>query len=260
MPADDLELLSAAAEAAGAIARRHFGTRTRWWEKAGGEGPVTEADIEIDAMLRARLTAARPGYGWLSEETADDAARLSAPALFVVDPIDGTRAFLAGNPGFAHALAVVRDGRPSAGVVHLPALGLTYTATAGGGARLTGRPLAAAAGVALDGARLLVSKSQLAPELWPGGVPPVERHFRHALAWRLCLVAEGAFHGTLTLRDAWHWDIAAGALVAAEAGARVTDRSGQALRFNTPVPASPGIIAAPPALHDRLAARLRIDA
>lgn len=255
-PDDDLALLVAAAEAAGAIARRHFRARPAAWEKGGGQGPVSEADLEIDAMLRARLRAARPGYGWLSEETADDPARLDAEALFVVDPIDGTRAFLEGQDSFAHSLAVVRGGRPVAGVVHLPLKGLTYTATAGGGAQLNGRPLAAVRPPGPGLPRVLVSRSQLAPELWPGGVPALERHFRPSLAWRLCLVAEGAFDGMLTLREAWHWDIAAGSLIAEEAGARVTDRSGAPLAFNTPRPASPGVIAGGPGLHARLAERL----
>lgn len=257
MPAADLALLIEAAEAAGAIARHHFGRRPRAWDKGEGQGPVSEADLEIDAMLRHRLLAARPGYGWLSEKTADDPARLAAPALFVVDPIDGTRAFLAGEPGFAHALAVVRDGSPVAGVVHLPVLGMTYAATAGGGARLNGRPIApAAVPEALEAVRLLVGRSQLQPGFWPGGVPPVSRHVRQSLAWRLCLVAEGAFDGTLTFRDVWHWDIAAGALVAAEAGALVTDRRGAGLRFNTADPRSAGLLVAPAALHRRLFARL----
>ncbi len=253
---DDLTLLVAAAEAAGAIARRHFRTGVASWDKGGGQGPVSAADLEIDAMLRARLRDARPAYGWLSEETPDDPARLGAAALFVVDPIDGTRAFLEGQDSFAHALAVVRGGRAVAGVVHLPMKGLTYTATAGGGAWLNGRPIAAAPGGGAGSPRVLVSKAQLAPELWPGGVPALIRHFRPSLAWRLCLVAEGAFDGMVALRETWHWDIAAASLIAAEAGARVTDRTGAALAFNTPRPTSPGVVAGSPALHASLAARL----
>lgn len=259
MPGPDLLLLIEAAEAAGAIARRHFGARPARWDKGGGLGPVSEADLEIDAMLRARLLAARPGYGWLSEESPDDPARLGAEAIFIVDPIDGTRAFLEGQRAFAHALAVAEGGRVTAAVVHLPLMGLTYTAEAGRGAWLNAAPIAAAARSRAGPARLLVGSSQLDPALWPGGLPPVERHFRHSLAWRLCLVAEGAFDGTVTLREAWHWDVAAGALIASEAGARVTDREGRLLRFNTPRPVAAGVIAAPEALHADLAARLRAE-
>jgi myo-inositol-1(or 4)-monophosphatase len=254
---DDLALLVAAAEEAGAIARRHFRAGAASWDKGGGQGPVSEADLEIDAMLRARLGGARPGYGWLSEETPDDPARLAAEAVFVVDPIDGTRAFLEGQESFAHALAVVRGGRAVAGVVHLPMKGLTYTATAGGGAWLNGRRLLAPAAAPAEMPRVLVSRTQLAPELWPGGVPALDRHFRPSLAWRMCLVAEGAFDAMLSLRDTWHWDIAAGSLIAEEAGARVSDRTGAALTFNTPRPTSAGVLVARPALHAGLTARLR---
>ena len=256
MPENDLALLIAAAEAAGGIAARHFGQAPRRWDKGAGQGPVSEADIEIDTMLRLRLLAARPDYGWLSEETPDDPARLASGSVFIVDPIDGTRAFLAGQKQFAHALAVARDGRITAGVVHLPLLGLTYAAARGGGAWLNGRRLWVAQGGALGGARVLTGRAQLAPENWPGGAPPVIAHQRPALAWRLCLVAEGAFDAALTLRDAWHWDIAPGSLIAAEAGAAITDRFGAPLGFNTPRPLSAGLVTAAPGLHGALMARL----
>jgi myo-inositol-1(or 4)-monophosphatase len=258
---DDLDLLAQAALAAGDIARRHFGTGPATWDKGGGQGPVTEADLEIDAMLRARLLAARPGYGWLSEETEDDAARLAAQRVFIVDPIDGTRAFIDGQKGFAHALAVAEEGRVIAALVHLPLLDLTYSARAGGGAWLNGQPLprlpAGEDGVRLEGARLLASRRQMAPELWrAGAVPEVARHFRTSIAWRLCLVAEGAFDATLAPHDTWEWDTAAATLIATEAGARVTDRLGAGLMFNRPHPASRGLLAAAPGLHAGLLARL----
>jgi len=249
---DDLALLTEAALAAGEIAKRHFGTGAESWEKAGGQGPVSEADLEIDLMLRARLLAARPGFGWLSEETEDDPARLAVPSVFIVDPIDGTRAFLEGQKGFAHALAIAREGRVTAAVVHLPLLGLTYRARAGGGAFLNDRPLVTPPRKGLIGARILASRAQLAPDLWPGGLPAVERHFRPSIAWRLCLVAEGQFHGMATLRDTWDWDTAAAALVASEAGATVTDRFGKPLRFNTPEPVSKGLLAGPKGVHSGL--------
>jgi len=258
-PASDLALLTDAARAAGTIALRHFGAGPTSWDKGGGQGPVTEADLEIDAMLRARLTAARPDYGWLSEESAPAPGRLSAPAMFVVDPIDGTRAFIDGQHGFAHALAVVREGRAVAAVVHLPLMGLTYTAARGAGAWRNGVALGGARREGLGGATLLASRAALAPAHWPGGVPPVTRHFRTSLAWRLALVGEGAFDAMLTLRDTWHWDIAAASLIAAEAGACVTDRAGRPLSFDTEDPRSAGVVAAGAALHAALLARLRTD-
>jgi len=255
--AEDLALLVAAAQAAGPVALGYFRARPASWDKPDGAGPVSEADLAVDALLRERLLSARPDYGWLSEETEDDPARLSRATVFVVDPIDGTRAFLNGDPGFAHALAVVRGGRPVAAAVHLPALALTYAARADGGATLNGRRLGRGAGPGVGGARLLAGKAALAAAHWPGGVPPVTRHFRTSLAWRLCLVADGRFDATLALRPVWEWDSAAASLIASEAGVTVTDRLGAPLRFNAPHPAGDGLLAAPPRLHADLLARLR---
>jgi myo-inositol-1(or 4)-monophosphatase len=249
---DDLSLLIEAAKGAGVIARRHFRAGGRVWDKGGGQGPVTEADLAVDAFLRDRLTAARPGWGWLSEESTAlaDPARLAAETVFVIDPIDGTRAFAAGKTSFAHALAIVHAGSPVAAVVHLPLRDLTYVATLGGGARLNGRPIAPTAHAAPDGARVLTARATLDPSAWRGGaVPAVERHFRPSLAWRLALVAEGAFDAALSLRPTWDWDIAAASLIATEAGAAVTDRAGLRLRFNTAAAQNDGILAAPRALH-----------
>lgn len=252
--AADLALLTEAAMGAGAIAGRHFGQNPHVQEKAGGQGPVTEADIEINDYLHARLMAARPGYGWLSEESAplEGTARLGAGAVFVIDPIDGTRAFIDGQKSFAHALAVVMGGKPVAAVVHLPLMGLTYRAIAGRGAWLNDRPLQASTRGVVTGARVLAARPALEPRHWPGGVPLVTRHFRPSLAWRLALVGEGAFDAMITLRDAWDWDIAAAALIASEAGARVTDRHGAPLRFNRAGASNAGVLAAPEALHTGL--------
>lgn len=256
MPANDLALIVAAARAAGEIALRHWGKSPASWDKDAGQGPVSVADIEVNDMLHQRLTTARPIYGWLSEETPDTPARHGTPAQFVIDPIDGTRAFLEGQPSFSHAIAVVRDGRPVAAVVHLPVLGLTYTAISGGGAHLNGQALATPDAARLPGARLLTNRAAMDPAQWPGGVPDVERHFRPSLAWRLCLVAEGAFDGMVTLRPAWEWDTAAATLIATEAGACVTDRHGRPLAFNRPDPRAEGVLAASGTLHGQLLDRL----
>ncbi|MGY6534391.1 MAG: 3'(2'),5'-bisphosphate nucleotidase CysQ [Pararhodobacter sp.] len=247
----DLALLTEAALGAGKIARRHFGQGPRSWEKGDGQGPVTEADLEVNDYLHARLLEARPDYGWLSEESAplENTARLHADTVFVIDPIDGTRAFIDGQKSFAHAMAVVRQGVPVAAVVHLPMMDLTYRAIAGQGAWLNDRPLAVSARSTLDGARVLATRPVMEPGNWPGGVPRVARHFRPSLAWRLALVGEGAFDAMVTLRDTWDWDIAAAALIAAEAGARVTDRFGGALRFNSHSARNPGLLAASDMLH-----------
>lgn len=253
----DRDLLADAARAAGEIALCHFGRGIPVIEKPGGLGPVTEADRAVDAFLRERLSAARPDYGWLSEESEDSPARLDASRVFVVDPIDGTRSFIAGEKGWALSLAVVEHGRPVAGCVHLPARGEIFTAAIGGGAALDGRALSGSGRSTLAGAETLASRPHLQPQHWPGGVPPVMPVFRPSIAWRLCLVAQGRFDAMVTIRDCWEWDIAAGALIAAEAGLGVSDRDGGPLDFNRPVPRLPGVIVAPPAIHRELVDRRR---
>lgn len=252
MPGPDLALLLSAAEAAGEIALSFWQRDPQVWDK-GAEGPVTEADHAVNRMLEDRLRTARPHYGWLSEESPDDGSHRATGRSFVIDPIDGTRAFIAGDSAFATALAVVQDGQPVAAVVHLPAKGLTYAAEAGGSATVNGALLRPSTRRDPDGARALASAGALAAAEWPGGVPQLRRSFRASLAWRICLVAEGAFDVLLTFRDAWVWDVAAGALIATRAGATVTGRDGRPLDCSARL--LPGVIAAPPALHAALQAR-----
>jgi len=258
LPEHDLGLLKDAATEAGKIAERYFQSDQQVWEKDQGQGPVTEADLEIDQMLKSRLLAARPDYGWLSEESLDSEARLAHERVFIVDPIDGTRAFVHGHKTFAHALAVVERGQVVTGVVYLPLRGFMYHATLGSGAFLNGQKLSHSGRETVVGARVLTAKAPMEPENWPGGVPNIERHFRSSLAYRMCLVAEGRFDGMLTLRDAWEWDIAAGALICQESGVTVTDRHNKPLQFNNPRPQQTGVLAAAPAVHGDFLAHLAV--
>ena len=257
MPERDLTLLTDAAIEAGRVAERYWTRDPEIWDKPGGHGPVTEADLEVDRMLRSELMAARPDYGWLSEETEDGPARLGRTRVFIVDPIDGTRSFIDGGRAFAHSLAVAEAGRIVAGVVFLPMMDRMFTAAFGQGAHLNGTRLSASRLGDEPGAQILASRPNFAADHWPGGVPRATRTYRPSLAYRMALVGEGRFDGMVTFRDSWEWDIAAGALIAAEAGAEVTDRDGAPLSFNNPTPLLPGVITAGPPLHAALMARRR---
>lgn len=258
MPAadDDLALLVRAAQEAGRIALRFWKRNPKVWNK-GDEGPVTEADHAVNDALHRTLRSARPHYGWLSEETPDNPARLSTEAQFILDPIDGTRAFIAGEDSFSHAIAIARNGRVTAGVVYLPALDRLFAATADGPATLNGAPIHASTMAGTEGATILTPAANMKPEHWPGGVPDLKRSFRASVAYRLALVAQGRFDGMLSFRQGWEWDIAAGALIATRAGATVTNRLGAPLTFNNPDPRSNGLIAAAPGLHSALLAHLQ---
>ncbi|WP_431297611.1 3'(2'),5'-bisphosphate nucleotidase CysQ [Tabrizicola sp. BL-A-41-H6] len=256
MPAHDLALLTDAARKAGRIALGHWKRNPQVWDKGVEHGPVTEADLAVNDMLYATLLSARPDYGWLSEETSDTPARLTCERTFIIDPIDGTRAFIAGEETFAHSLAVATHGKITAAVVYLPAMDRLYTASLTAPPLCDGQPIAASTRADLTGADILITKTTLDPSKWPGGVPDIHRSFRASLAYRLCLAAEGRHDGMLTLRDTWEWDIAAGSLIAEKAGAVVTDQRGAALHFNTANAKAAGVLALPPLLHAEALRRL----
>jgi myo-inositol-1(or 4)-monophosphatase len=250
-PEDDLSLLLDAATRAGEIAKRYFGKDPVVFDK-GAEGPVTEADLAIDAMLHDVLRPARPDYGWLSEETEDGDARLAREHVFICDPIDGTRAFIEGGRSFAHSLAVARGGEVTAAVVFLPMRDKLYAAALGAGATMNGAALKVSAATAPDTATILTTKGNLLPEHWPRGIPVIGKAYRPSLAYRMSLVGEGRFDGMMTFRPTWEWDIAAGALIVTEAGGRVTDGRGHALHFNGASAQVDGVLAGAPGLHEVL--------
>jgi myo-inositol-1(or 4)-monophosphatase len=247
------DLLAAAAREAGRLALEYFrpGARTsaQVETKVGGS-PVTQADLAADSLLKRRLRDALPGAGWLSEETVDDFERLTRRSVIVVDPIDGTRAFVIGDPRWAVSAALVVEGRPIAGVVHAPALDETYAAARGGGATLNGATLAAAthwpprvaAGpkpIIQAMAATLDSSVEITPR-----VP--------SLAYRLCKAASGAVDFAVAAENSHDWDIAAADLLLQEAGARLIDASGERLLYNARQVRRGALLAAPDAPALRL--------
>lgn len=258
MPERDLELLLDAARAAGEVALGYTGKTAKRWEKPDGAGPVTEADLAVNLMLEKHLRAARPDYGWLSEESDDGKARLDHKRVFIIDPIDGTRSFADGSDIWAHSIAIAENGRPIAAVVYLPARNKMFAAAQGAGAFLNGSLIRVAERRDIAGAEMLTTRPNMDASHWRRSAPPdVRRSHRPSLAYRMALVAQGKFDAMLTLRPAWEWDIAAGDLILREAGAVVTDRRGNPLQFNNAHPAQDGVIAANPAIHQQVLSALR---
>lgn len=252
----DLALIEAAAREVGVEARRLKAQGLKVWSKAGGS-PVTNADIAVDGLLKAMLGEARPDYGWLSEETADDPARLAKRRLFVVDPIDGTAAFFKEKPWWSVSIAVVEDGRPVAGVVHAPDLDETFVAMVGGGAFLNGALIAASDSGAVEGCRMLGDAPMFRHPAWREPWPPMTIETRNSIAYRLCLVADGRFDAALALSGKSEWDLAAADLICAEAGAVSTDHKGRAFAYNRVNPRVPSLVGAAPALHPLILERVR---
>ena len=211
-----LPALIAAARLGGDAAMRHFRLGAPTSASVAykhGDSPVTSADLEADAVIAAALRPAFPDAGWLSEEGEDDPARLGKTSLLVLDPIDGTRAFMSGDPCWTVAIALVEDGRPIAGVVHAPALGETFAAALGGGATLNGAPIPAARLAAFDGA-VVAGPRALANGLAAAAgfrYEPAPR--TPSLAYRLASVAAGRIAIGLASADSHDWDIAAADII-----------------------------------------------
>ena len=228
--ADDLALIERAAHEGAAIAMRHWRGDPTVWHKEGGS-PVSEADMAVDAALRGMLTGARPAYGWLSEEATSEERTRAAKGgrCFIVDPIDGTRAFLEGAETWGVAIAVVEDGRPVAGVLACPALDLHYAARIGNGA--TRNRKAIEAGGAKERPRMAGPRSWLdkMPDGYEGRVHRVP--YIPSLAYRIALVADGGLDGTYVRPSAHDWDLAAADLILAEAGGALLTEWGEPPRY-----------------------------
>ncbi|WP_349369893.1 3'(2'),5'-bisphosphate nucleotidase CysQ [Salinarimonas sp.] len=262
---DDKTRLAAALEEtareAGEIARGYFRhgekTSARIWNKAGGS-PVTEADVSVDAFLKVRLSQILPEAGWLSEETRDDPARLERTLVWIVDPIDGTRAFLNGNPDWSVAIALLVEGRPTLGIVHAPALESLYDARADGGARLNGAPIAVSAPQGVGGTRVTGPKPMMDTLARRAG-PISEMPKVPSLALRIARVAAGDVDAALVTANARDWDLAAADLVLAEAGGALSSLTGDAPVYNRPEPVHGALLAASRALHPRLVEAMTSD-
>ena len=249
--ADDLRLLEATARAAGAIALKYYGGDYKRWSKEGGS-PVTEADLAVNRFLHEQLTGARPDYGWLSEESADDPSRLAKDKVFVIDPIDGTIAFLKNRPHFTICAAVVTEGRPVCGVVFNPASNELYAARAGGGARRNGEPVRVGGRDRLEDAAMLGSRDELTRSPWPA----MHVQNRNSVAYRVALVADGSADASVSLSAKRDWDLAAADIILTEAGGVLTDAHGAPLLYNRATTRQPSLLAANPALHAEIIALL----
>lgn len=225
------------------------GHRVESWEKTPGN-PVCAADMAVDAFLKQELGALLPAAGWLSEETADDPARLARDLVWLVDPVDGTRDFLRGRAGWAVSVALLSAGRPLIGMLEAPAHGERWEAEAGRGAWRNGVALAASSRTRLSGSRV---PADTLPRI-DADLVPVPRP--NSIALRIAMVAADEADLCATLRWGYEWDIGAATLIAREAGAAVTDAFGQALAFNKRDPRAFGVLVAAPAIHGDAVARL----
>ena len=253
IPEEDLALIRNAVIQAGAIAKAAFEANdSKQWNKADSS-PVTEADIAVNDFLDETLRAARPGYGWLSEETKDDHSRHACPRSFVVDPIDGTRAFIDRTPNFAVCVAIIEKGQSIAGVVFNPLRDELYEASIGGGARLNGKRITATDPTDIAGIHMIGYPRKFRRL----DFPDMNVSVANSMAYRMCLVASGEADATIAFTPKSDWDVAAAALIATEAGAIVTDIRGKSPQFDTETTSGLGVICAGTHLHALLLAKVK---
>ena len=237
---------------AGAIALATWpghGHALETWEKSP-DNPVSAADLAVDAFLKRELAKLLPSAGWLSEETVDHPARLERGLCWLVDPIDGTRDFIRGRPGWAVSVALVSEGRPLFGMMAAPARDEFWSAEAGCGSTRNGVALAASTRTRLDGSRV-PADALPRPD---SDLVTVDKP--NSIALRIAMVAADEADLLATLRWGFEWDVAAAALIAREAGAAVSDAFGQPLAYNKRDPRAFGVLVTAPAIHEAAVARL----
>ncbi|MDO8878179.1 MAG: 3'(2'),5'-bisphosphate nucleotidase CysQ [Pseudolabrys sp.] len=255
MPGSDRHKLRDALEAvmreAGELARHTSRGEFKRWTKGADHSPVSEGDIAVNNLLQARLGVLVPQAGWLSEETEDDLAGRTVQCAWVVDPIDGTRAYIAGFPDWTISVALVEDGRPRLAALYAPVTDEMFLAVAGSGATRNGAPITVSGGDSLAGARLAGPKRYLdrLAGLSPGTLPQPKVH---SLALRLTRVAQGTLDLAFASPGSHDWDLAAADLLVHEAGGALTDLTGRPLRYNQPLTAHSALLAAGGARHGTL--------
>ena len=226
----DAALLKETVREAGALALSLHGTELKNWIK-GASSPVSEADIAVNDLLEARLRAATPDYGWLSEESADDEARLGKELVWIVDPIDGTRAYLAGRDDWCVSVALVEGASPVLAAVYAPVSDEFFFAMRGQGAQRNDVALHATSGVELDFSRMAGPKP-LVQRLSPS-TDDITLHPRiGSLALRLCRVADGGLDAAFAGGQSRDWDLAAANLIVQEANGKMTALSGDPILYN----------------------------
>jgi myo-inositol-1(or 4)-monophosphatase len=228
--ARDAALLTDTVREAGALALSLFRTELKNWTK-GASSPVSEADIAVNDLIQKRLRSVTPDYGWLSEESADDESRLGKPLVWIVDPIDGTRGYLAGREDWCISVALVREASPVLAAVFAPATDEFLFAARGQGALRNGVPIFATAGTELDFSRMAGPKPLVERLSQSSG--DIVLHPRIAsLALRLCRVAEGRLDAAFAGGQSRDWDLAAANLIVQEANGNMTALSGDAIAYN----------------------------
>jgi myo-inositol-1(or 4)-monophosphatase len=253
--ARDRALLIETVREAGGLARAMFRTELRTWTK-GTSSPVSEADIAVNDLIGNKLRAATPDYGWLSEESADDPSRLGKQRVWIVDPIDGTRGYLAGHDDWCVSVALVEGAVPLLAAVFAPATDEFFLAARGQGASCNGMPVQAAPGDDLVFSRIAGPRPLV--EKLDGARKDIVLHPRiGSLALRLCRVADGCIDAAFAAGQSRDWDLAAADLIVHEASGKMTSLEGEPILYNRAEVTHGTLVAAGSLRHARILSHFR---
>lgn len=243
---------------AGRIGLSYFGKNIKNWQKPD-DTPITEADLAVNDFLDERLKKLMPEFGWLSEETVDNLERQEKEYIWIVDPIDGTKAFIKGMAEWVVSVAIVKDNRPVLGLVYDPIAEILYYAQTGQGAYIINAKNQQVKITPTDkqnvhDAQILAYKFHFdrmttrSEYIWPD----MQYQIVNSMAMRVALVACGEFDAMVSFTNKGEWDIAAVDVIIHEAGGYITDGFGQLLTYNKTKPSLPHMVAAGAKLHEKI--------
>ncbi len=247
---DELEKLQDIIRQAGDIALSYFCKNVKNWQKSDAT-PISEADLKVNDFLEQKLKALRPEFGWLSEETVDNSERCEKPYIWVIDPIDGTKAFINNRPEWVISVAIVKDCRPVLGLIYNPVARVLYFAEQGGGAFANNLAITPNKVNDLHNIKLLAYRfhfermAEINDYIWTD----MQYDIVNSMALRVALVASGVFDAMVCFTNKSEWDIAAADIIIHEAGGIISDGFGQRLKYNKPIPSLPHMVAAGKTLH-----------
>lgn len=238
---EDMALLSEVAKEAGNIALKFFRASNEVWMKEGNS-PVSQADLAVNEYLLEKLRSARPDYGWMSEENEDDQSRLASQRTFIVDPIDGTRGFIAGVDEWCISVAIVEANDPVAAILHAPAMDDTYCATNSTPSTMNGSPITVSTPDPVKSITASRKLNELFEQAYGDTLEVAD--YIPSLALRIAMVANGRIDAAFARSGANDWDVAAADLILLQAGGNLSDTKGEKLSYNREKVNVPSLIAA----------------
>lgn len=242
---------------AGKLALKWFKKDPEQWEKDDGS-LVSKADIEVNDLLNKLLKNKNPEFGWLSEENEDDKSRLNKKITFVVDPLDGTKAFLEGKKEFSISVAIVKNGLPISGIVFSPSTGEIFEAEKNKGSWRNNKKVIISNYKKLEKCKMIAFKPMFSHPAWKKPWPKMDVENRNSIAYRMALVASGQYDAMMALNSKNDWDIAAGDLLISEAGGNVTLHTSKKIIYNTENTKKPSVIGANKAIHEKIIKRVKM--